>query len=278
MKMNNQNDIYDTYEIDVKKIFLSLWRSKIYVLFCSVLSVFLASYHLQNVERKFTVEYKLKPVVANEKPSVGGFGGLASLAGIDVSTSSNDFVIFQELITSVESAEIIFENEELVKNIFLSEWNASLNDYSAPSLSEKQLLIQNLKKLLTGNKDRKYIPPNAKRLALFIADNIQILKAKGTDFLIIKSETENPELILSLIIEAANASDKIMRKRYIEFSTNPLIFYKEKLRTARSREHRESLAALISNEEQKLMLASKGKYFTAEPYLKPTVSLYPTNP
>ena len=50
------------------------------------------------------------------------------------------------------------------------------------------------------------------------------------------------------------------------------------MRTARSREHRESLAELISAEEQKLMFASKGEYFIAEPYIQPTISLYPTSP
>ena len=69
-----------------------------------------------------------------------------------------------------------------------------------------------------------------------------------------------------------------MRQRYIDFSTEPLAFYKDKLRTARSREHREALAELISKEEQKLMFASRGKYFIAEPYINPTISLHPTAP
>ena len=80
------------------------------------------------------------------------------------------------------------------------------------------------------------------------------------------------------MIDATKASDKIMRQRYIDFSIEPLAFYKEKLRTARSREHREALAELIGKEEQKLMFASQGKYFIAEPYKNPTISLLPTTP
>ena len=80
------------------------------------------------------------------------------------------------------------------------------------------------------------------------------------------------------MIKAAEVSDEIMRQRYIDFSTEPLAFYKEKLTTARSREHREALAGLIGKEEQKLMFASRGKYFIAEPYIKPTISMYPTAP
>jgi len=80
------------------------------------------------------------------------------------------------------------------------------------------------------------------------------------------------------MIEVTKASDDIMRVRYINFSKAPLVFYKEKLRTARSREHREALAQLISKEEQKLMFASSGQHFVAEPYLKPIISLNPTSP
>jgi hypothetical protein len=94
----------------------------------------------------------------------------------------------------------------------------------------------------------------------------------------LKSETSKPKQLISLIVLAAKSSDAIMRQRYIAFSAEPLAFYKEKLRTARSREHREALAQLIGKEEQSLMFASSGKYFVAEPVLKPKVSLKPTYP
>jgi hypothetical protein len=145
-------------------------------------------------------------------------------------------------------------------------------------MSKIQIFVSDAKKLLTGNIEINYIPPNPRRLSNFINKNIQIGEDKNTGFLKFTSETSKPELILSLIIEATKAGDKIMRQRYIDFSTEPLAFYKDKLRTARSREHREALAELISKEEQKLMFASKGKYFIAEPYINPIISLHPTAP
>ena len=122
------------------------------------------------------------------------------------------------------------------------------------------------------------MPPNPRRLAIFINGAIKISENKETGFLKFTSETSDPKLMLSLMVAAAEVSDKIMRQRYIDFSTEPLAFYKKKLSTARSREHREALAELIGKEEQKLMFASRGKYFIAEPYINPTISLYPTAP
>ena len=267
-------------EIDFKELFLTLWRGKIYIILLPLISVFLASQFLHSAERKYTLKYNLKPVgEAKKSKSLSGLGGIASIAGIQLPSSSNtDFVIFKELITSTEVSEIIFENKKIIKDIFKYEWNEKTNSFSNPPQSEMQVLLGKFKKLLTGNKNINYMSPDPERLAIFIYNNIRIKQNDETGFLEFTSQTSNPELILSLIIEAAEASDKIMRQRYIDFSTQPLAFYKEKLRTARSREHREALAQLISGEEQKLMFASRGKYFIAEPYINPTISYYPTSP
>jgi len=276
--MNQSKKLND--EINLKDLFFTLWYGKIYIILVSIISVFLASFYLQSAERKYSVVYNLKPVSETKNsPSISGLDSLASIAGIELPTSSsNDFNIFKELITSTEVSEIIFENKKTIRDVFRSEWDETLNDFSRPIKSKMQIFISEAKKLLTGNIDVNYMPPNPRRLAIFIKNNIQISKDKETGFLKFSSETATPELILSIIIEATKASDKIMRQRYVDFSTEPLAFYKEKLRIARSREHREALAELIGKEEQKLMFASRGKYFIAEPYINPKISLYPTAP
>ena len=275
--MNQNNKLND--EIDIRGLLFKLWGGKIYIILVSIVSVLIASFYLQSAERKYSVTYSLKPVVEKNTKPISGLGGFASLAGIQLPTNSNtDFDIFKELITSSEVSEIIFENKKTIREIFKSEWDETLNNYSRPPKNKIQTFVSNVKKALTGNIDVNYIPPNSMRLANFIKQNIQIEEKKETGFLKLTSETSNPELMLSLIIEASKVSDNIMRQRYIDFSKEPLVFYKNKLRNARSREHRESLAELISKEEQKLMFASKGKYFIVEPYINPTISLYPTAP
>jgi LPS O-antigen subunit length determinant protein (WzzB/FepE family) len=276
--MHQNNELKD--EIDLKDLFLALWRGKVYIVLISIVFVFIASFYLQNMERKYSIEYNLKPVGEQKNtPSLVGLGGIASLAGIQLPTNSNsDFSIFKELITSVEVSEIIFENKKIIKDIFRSEWDETLNNFSRPAKSKIQIIVSDAKKFLSGNKEVNYIPPSPKRLAIFLYESIEIIEETGTGFLKIKSETPKPKMMLSLIKEAIEVSDKIMRQRYISFSTEPLAFYKEKIRTARSREHREALAELIGKEEQRLMFASRGKYFIAEPYINPTISLYPTSP
>ena len=276
--MNQNNELNDEY--DLRDLFFKLWCGRIYIILISIIFVFLASFYLQSAERTYSVKYNLKSVAETKNnPSFSGLGGFASLAGIELPTTSNtDFNIFKELVTSEEVSEVIFENKKIIRGIFRSEWDETLNSYSRPTQSKMQVFVSNAKRLLTGNIPVNYMPPNPRRLSIFIDRNIKINEDNNTGFLEFASETSQPELILSLIIEATKASDKIMRQRYVDFSTEPLAFYKDKLRTARSREHREALAELISKEEQKLMFASRGKHFIAEPYINPTISLHPTAP
>jgi len=156
--------------------------------------------------------------------------------------------------------------------------DSSLDKFSAPPVNKFREYIGVLKRILTGSNAVNYMPPNPRRLANYISRNILINEDENSGFLTFKAETSKPDMLLSLMYEVVETSDLIMRQRYIKFSTEPLAFYKEKLRFARSREHREALAELISKEEQKLMFASRGKYFIAEPYINPTISLYPTAP
>ena len=271
--------IYEN-EIDLREIFAMLWQGKIYIVLCSICFIFFASMHLQSAQRQYLVEYKLKPVgETQQNNNLSGLGGFASLAGIQLPTNStSDFEIFKELIFSTEVSEIIFKNKKLIKEIFASEWNAPLNSFSEPPKSKFSSYVGALKRILTGNDRVNYSPPNARRLAIYISESISINEIKNSNFISLTAESSKPELVLSLIAEIIKTTDQVMRQRYIDFSKQPLAFYKEKLSSARSREHRESLAELIVKEEEKLMFASKGKYFIAEPYMNPTISFHPTAP
>ena len=110
-QINNDN------EIDLRELFATLWQGKIYIFLFTVLFVFFASMYLHTAQREYLVTYKLKPVgETKNSPSFSGLGGFASLAGIQLPTSSvNDFNIFKELITAPEVSEIIFENKKILE-------------------------------------------------------------------------------------------------------------------------------------------------------------------
>jgi capsular polysaccharide biosynthesis protein len=267
-------------EIDLRELFVALWRGKYIVLLVTILAIVSASFHLRNSERKYSVQMVLKPVVAEASGSnLSGFSGLASLAGISLpSSSGSDFTTYQKLIFSEEVSERIFTNKELVVKLFGGEWSSDTQSFEASLSGNIGKLKHKVKLLLTGAGEGKYIPPNPKRLSMLMASTLSMAVDSRSGFITISTETSKPVVMQELISNASEETDKLLKERFFVTAEDTLEFYHQKLLTSRSPEHREALAKLISAEDQKLMLASKGSNFVAEPLTMPSVSLYPTSP
>ena len=267
-------------EIDLRELFGALWQGKFLIMLCVIAAIALAAVYLRSAERKYTVRYVFAPVASeNSGPNLGGLGGLASLAGVSLpSSSSGDFLTFKFLLKSEEVAAQILEDKSLTQTIFASEWDTESQTYRKPPDGQYTPYIRTVKKMLTGQDTRDYIPPNAARLSAMLNGAFSSSEDRETGFLTLSAETSKPDVIIKVMAKATEETDKLLKERYIASAEQTMGFYQQKLAKARAREHREALAKLIAQEDQKLMLASKGTYFVAEPLTDPSVSLNPTSP
>ena len=267
-------------EIDLRELFGALWRGKLLIAVCVITAISLASLYLRAAERKYTVTYVFAPVASDDTgPNLSGLGGLASLAGVSLpSSSSGDFKTFKYLLKSEEVASVVLEDEELVKQIFAAEWSAQSEIYRRPPDGPYTPHIRMLKKLLTGEDPSAYVAPNAARMSDWMRDAFAASEDRDTGFLTLSSETAKPAMMLEVMERVTRETDRLLKERYIQSSEQTMGFYQHQLARARAREHREALAKLIAQEDQKLMLASKGSFFVAEPLTNPSVSLHPTSP
>ena len=267
-------------EIDLRELFGALWRGKFLIILCVVLAIALAALYLRSAERKYTVRYVFAPVATESAgPNLGGLGGLASLAGVSLpSSSSGDFLTFKFLLKSEEVAAQILQDEKLARAIFASEWDSNSENYRKPPDGQYTPYIRTVKKLLTGQDAKDYAPPNAARLSDWLSKAFSSSEDRDTGFLTLSAETSKPDLMIQVMAQATEKTDQLLKKRYVASAEQTMGFYQQQLAKARAREHREALAKLIAQEDQKLMLASKGTYFVAEPLTEPSVSLNPTSP
>ena len=283
MSNPNQTQIASLHddEIDLRELFGALWRGKFLIMLCIVAAIALAALYLRSAERKYTVSYVFKPVATEDAmPSLGGLGGLASLAGVSLpSSTSSDFLTFKFMLKSEEVAQKLMQNETLIQGVFEHEWDGDTQSYRQPADGDLTPYIRGLKKLLTGEGPRDYAPPSAARLAEWLKkDGFSSSEDRDTGFLTLSAETPKPDLMIRVMAKATEQTDRLLKERYIASAEQTMGFYQQQLAKARAREHREALAKLIAQEDQKLMLASKGTYFVAEPLTEPSVSLNPTSP
>ncbi len=267
-------------EIDLKELFLALWRGKLTIVFICAIALFGGAVYLHKEERTFSVKAIYKPVAEDTQgPNLGGFGGLASLAGISLpSSSGSDFTAFQALLTSQEVADILMNEQDVLSSLFKSEWDAETKTFSQPVKSARGRFIGVLKKTLTGSEQSDYIAPNSQRLSNKLAKLVNVSVDKNTGYLAVSAEATDPQVQINLIQKMVSITDHLLKQRYIENAEDTLVFYQKKITLARSREQREALAKLMAQEDQRLMLAARGKNFVVEPLMRPTVSLYPTSP
>lgn len=274
-----RHDLADD-EIDLRELFTKLWRGRwVIASLCSVALV-LASFYLHVAARKYTVSMTFKPVIEEGAgPNLAGLGGLASLAGVSLPQSgSGDFATFRTLLRSEEVAERVIAATELLPAIFKNEWDAQQAQFRKPPRGLLGRSLSGLKSILTGDEKRDYIAPNPQRLSIFMDRTLGLSVNNETGFLTVSAESEDPETLVALIVAATEATDQLMKERYIVNAEQTLQFYQSKILTSRSREHREALAKLISAEDQKLMLTSEGRHFVAEPLTRATTSMDPTSP
>ena len=267
-------------EIDLRELFTKLWRGRwVIASLCSVALV-LASFYLHIAARKYTVSMTFKPVIEEGAgPNLAGLGGLASLAGVSLPQSgSGDFATFRTLLRSEELAERVIAATELLPAIFKNEWDAQQAQFRKPPRGLLGRSLSGLKSILTDDEKRDYIAPNPQRLSIFMDRTLGLSVNNETGFLTVSAESEDPETLVALIVAATEATDQLMKERYIVNAEQTLQFYQSKILTSRSREHREALAKLISAEDQKLMLTSEGRHFVAEPLTRATTSMDPTSP
>lgn len=267
-------------EIDLRELFTKLWRGRWVIASLCCVALVLASFYLHVAARKYTVSMTFKPVIEEGAgPNLAGLGGLASLAGVSLPQSgSGDFATFRTLLRSEEVAERVIAATELLPAIFKNEWDAQQAQFRKPPRCLLGRSLSGLKSILTGDEKRDYIAPNPQRLSIFMDRTLGLSVNNETGFLTVSAESEDPETLVALIVAATEATDQLMKERYIVNAEQTLQFYQSKILTSRSREHREALAKLISAEDQKLMLTSEGRHFVAEPLTRATTSMDPTSP
>lgn len=266
-------------EINLKELFRTIWYGKFYIMLTTIVFISFGVLYLHFAEVKHSVTMTYKKVDQNNSNDMGALGGLASLSGIELPEEGGaNFDSFLHLLTSIEVAEGIVENTELLKKLYVYEYDKENDNFRRPKPGPLGWLMINIKPYLTGRESAEYRPPDALRLSLFLKEAFFIKVDKKTKFLILSAETSTPTIFVDLMEGVINIADDLMKNRFKENATMSVNFYHQKLARSKSREHREALAKLIVKEERTLMLASKGKYFVVEPITRPVISLYQSSP
>ena len=267
METGHSNNNID--EIDFKEIFKILWQGKWIIL--SITSIFslltiLYSLSLPNIYQSNAL---LSPIETSGgiNQSLGGYSGIANLAGFNLSSSDNDSNAAKAL---KKISTLSFFTENILPNIFLPDllaiesWDPNINRITY----DKDIYNEESKSWImnSNNKMSAQSPQNAYRV--FLANNLVFSSDLETGFIIIGIKHQSPYIAkewAEIVIDQLN--DFYRKKDKAEAKTS-ITYLNQQIAQTNFTEIKQVIAQLIQKKTQQLALIEAGKFYVFE-YLDP---------
>lgn len=270
--------IPDDEEIDISEILITIWKNRLVLLFCIVLSVLVSILYLHIADYSYTAEIKIFPVQSSGEGAGRQLGGLASLAGIGLSNDkqASSFELYSEEIFAREVAETLSSQTDLMRSIYKGEWDAENSRWVKP-VSFLTPVIGAMKSVL-GIPIREWQAPNGRRLQDYIKANVIYGETPKKSTVTISYINTDPIFAVQFLNALHKATDDRLRQRALERSTKYINYLNHKLQSTTVMEYRSALVTILSDQEKLNMIASSDVPYAAESLGGAVASLKPTSP
>lgn len=246
-------------EIDLKELFNALWRGKWIILLSSFVAAVVAVLYTLNLPNIYKSEALLAPTEESGGNGLsalaGQFGGLASLAGLNLSGASGDKVtIALELLKSRQFIGEFIQNNDLKPAIMAAEgWNPSSNSL----LYDESIYQIDTNKWVRDTKPPKKSEPSAQEVHKeFVKENLVVTQDKETGLVTLSIKHFSPFVakdIASKLVEAINTK---MRQNDISDAQRSIDYLNEALLKTNVADMQQVFYQLIEKQQQTKMLAN----------------------
>ena len=253
--MNNTNPEKSSFtedEIDIKKLLQILWHGKIFIVALTSVFFITAVIYSLILPNVYQSNGLLSPVdESSSSQDFGDIGGLASLAGIDISSGSGGNVA-----KSLQKARTFsFFRDNILPNIFLPDLMA-MKSWDG----ENNTIIYDENTFNQETQIWSIVPSNQKSHKLFL--NIMSLSQNNTTgFVTVSVKHRSPyvaqawaELIVEQLNDFYRTKDKLEAQLAIDFLNTQML-------QTRHTEIKQVIAQLIQKRMQQLTLIEANKFY-----------------
>lgn len=258
-------------KFEILQIIREIYRNKL-ILFSSIFSLsFISIIYALILPDIYKSQSILIPSQSESSlsRSIQSYGGLASLAGINLGSASEVNYV-DEAIEKVKSLSFFAEN--ILPNIFLADlmayhkWDSSSK---SNSYNSKKFLIESNTWLKDGN-DAESSYPTEQEAYLEYLKIISIKQNKETGFVYLSVEHQSPIIAKEWNELIFNKLNSYYRYRDKEEAGKSLDYLNKQLVNAQFTELKQALVALIQNQIQKLSLVEANSDYVFQ-YIDPPV-------
>lgn len=250
--------------ITLGSIVYSLWRRRFVFSGALVGSILIAFLALLLSAPRYGAVVKVAPASTAET-SKSNFsdllsGGGLSAFGLDLGEEAvSPFGLFQEAIFSHEIAVRLVADHDLMLRMFPQEWDEQSKGWKAnPGIGT---LLKSPFYFAAGVDT--WTPPSAERVQEYITENIRFSEVEKSGVYKLSMLHKDAEFAKDLISEVQRVSDDIVRARDISMASRYVEYLNNQLNEVRLADQRDTLIALLSEQQKIMMLASVDYHYSA---------------
>jgi len=265
MQHNSEHNYIEEDEIDLKELFSTIWNNKFKIIFFTFIITSLTIVYTLSIPNSYKSSTSLVPQT-QAKPSLGGLGALAGMAGIDLggggnldavtsfNTIFNDFSFQKKIIQQYNLTQRLIPNEENL--VFALGYNGIYkmlhkDNQDIKIKAEDEIIFDTYKELLTMisiSSDKK--------------SGIINLSVESTDRFLAK------ELVDIYLVELTTQ----LRKIEMQNVEDQLEYYNQELDKTDDLSMKDQLSQLASGLVQKKVLSRANKLYNVNQITKAQVA------
>lgn len=269
------NSQENAIQVDLLRPILKYWRR---ICLGAIIGIIIAlTYEMLSIA-KYTATVALVPAANQTDPSnvrIDGLSALSSLTGgkLGKSDKVSNIERFTFLLNSVRLAEWQITHRRMLQVLYPEKWNSVQNNWHHPT-GPFQWISEKIRQQFDLP---AWVPPNKYSIVETYKLNLKQMKDGDTEIMRITYSDPNPNRAASVLEAIVTDTNNIVRQDAVARATEYAGYLRQKLQTNTIQEYRGTLLALLSQQEQTLMLASSKSAFVAEPIEAYSVSAIPTS-
>ena len=266
-------------EIDIVHLFRKLWSGRLTILIVATVFVLLAAAYLRYATYSYTATLTLMPTQNQSQGIASQFGGLASLAGIDLSRAqgTSPFTFYSDAVRTREVADDLVANSPgILQRMFKAQWNAESQTWVEPKSTQRDVV--NYIKSVIGIPIVPWTAPTGADLQQFIIESVRVVQEVRRPVLTLTYNDPDPVFAGQLLQLLHESTDRVLRRITMDRSSKYASYIQKKLATVQAAELRQVLVMSLSEQETLIMMGNSDTPFAAQPLGTPVTSLRPTQP
>ena len=263
---NNQPIYIEEDEIDLRELFATIWKHKIFILFFVFIVTSLAIIFTLSKPNEYKVSITLAPQEQSKSLNLGGLGALASMAGVNVGGSSGitPDIAFQKVLENYKfmtnfikkhNIDKILLNNELEKDYIFAMNNDSVYKYFHHS----------------AKKDDNEKQPTLFDIYTDLSKQFSISTDKKTGLINIDFISPSREFAYKTLNQFLEDSTNYLVERNLKDLNSQINKYQKELKKTDNLELKAELAKLISGLIKQKVYINSSKYYKVKVITDPYI-------